>query len=72
MTNATAFRAPHRIQLTVGVVVDDPCTLALRQMDMSEDEALRLKRQDAWNEYLNAKHAVQALMRATKVDSEVW
>lgn len=72
LSHVTAFRAPHRIQLTLGVVLDDPCTLALRRMDMSEDEALRLKRQDAWNEYLNAKHAVQTLMRSTSVDREVW
>lgn len=72
LTHVTAFRAPHRIQLTMAVVLDDPCALVLRRMDMSEDEALRLKRQDAWDEYLSAKLAVQDLMRSTTVDSEVW
>jgi hypothetical protein len=72
LATVTAFRAPHRIQATLGVVVDDPCELALRQMEMTDEEALRLKRGDAWTEYLNAKLAVQASMRASKVDSEVW
>ncbi|RON53889.1 hypothetical protein [Pseudomonas frederiksbergensis] len=72
LTSVTEFRAPHRIQLTVGVVLDDPCELALRHMEMSDDEALRLKRQDAWDEYLKAKQAVLATMRAEKVDSDVW
>lgn len=72
LNTVTAFRAPHRIQLTLGVVLDDPCALALRHMEMSADETLRLKRQDAWDEYLKAKQAVLDLMRADKVDSDVW
>lgn len=72
LTTVSEFRAPHRIQLTVGVVVDDPCELALRHMEMSADESLRLKRRDAWDEYLDAKQAVLDMMRSSKVDSEVW
>ncbi|SDT54288.1 hypothetical protein [Pseudomonas prosekii] len=72
LRTVTAFRAPHRIQLTLGVVMDDPCTRALRQMEMSADEALRIKRQDACEEYFQAKQAMLALMRSEKVDSEVW
>ncbi|RON41867.1 hypothetical protein BK666_23640 [Pseudomonas frederiksbergensis] len=72
LTTESEFRAPHRIQRTVGVVLDDPCELALRHMEMSEEETLRLKRQDAWDEYLNAKQAVLDMMRSSKVDSEVW
>ncbi|QJI40953.1 hypothetical protein HKK52_08485 [Pseudomonas sp. ADAK2] len=72
LNTMTAFRAPHRIQLTLGVVLDDPCALALRHMEMSDEEALRLKRQDAWDEYLKAKQAVLEMMRADKVDSEIW
>ncbi|MDR9755001.1 hypothetical protein RG836_26500 [Pseudomonas sp. SZMC_28357] len=69
---AGGFRAPHRIQRTLGVVLEDPCAMALRRMDMSEEEQIRLKSQDAWDEYLRAKEAMLALMRSTKVDSEVW
>jgi len=72
VSGSGAFRAPHRIQQMLGVVQDDPCAVALRQMDMSEEELIRLKSQDAWDEYLSAKQAMLALMRLTKVDHQEW
>ncbi|WP_213936622.1 hypothetical protein [Pseudomonas sp. dw_612] len=72
LTTVSGFRAPHRIQPTVGVMLEDQCELALRHMEMSDEETLRLKRQDAWDEYLKAKQAVLEMMRSSKVDNEVW
>jgi hypothetical protein len=53
------------------VIVDEP-TLALRRMEMTERERLKLRSEDAWVEYLAAKTAMLELMRTTKVDPKVW
>jgi hypothetical protein len=53
------------------VIVDEP-TLALRRMEMTEREQLKLRSEDAWSEYLAAKTAMLELMRTTKVDPKVW
>jgi hypothetical protein len=67
-----AFAAPHRIQTTLGTVITDPTVLALRRMEMSEYERLKLKAADALSEYLEAKLAMLELMRQTRVDPERW
>lgn len=66
------FVAPHRTQCVLSTVVTDPLLLALRRMDMNEGERLKLKAADAWSEYLEAKAAVLALMRRTRIDPDVW
>jgi len=66
------FIAPHRVQLTLSPVITDEPELALRRMEMTEREALKLRSDDAWSEYLAAKAAMLVLMRSTKVDPKVW
>ena len=66
------FVAPHRVQLTLSPVITDEPELALRRMEMTERESLKLRSEDAWSEYLAAKEAMLALMRSTKVDPKVW
>ncbi len=53
-------------------VITDESELALRRMEMTERESLKLRSDDAWSEYLAAKTAMLALMRSTKVDPKVW
>ncbi|CAI8882254.1 DUF305 domain-containing protein [Pseudomonas sp. IT-196MI5] len=67
-----AFVAPHRVQLALGPVITDESVLALRCMEMTERERLKLKSDDAWIEYQAAKASVLTLMRSTKVDPGVW
>jgi len=67
-----AFVAPHRVQLSLGPVITDESVLALRCMEMTERERLKLKSDDAWIEYQAAKASVLTLMRSTKVDPRVW
>lgn len=66
------FTAPHRVQCVLSTVATDPLALALRRMDMSETERLKLKAADAWSEYLEAKAVVLELMRRTRVDPGLW
>ena len=55
MADTQAFVAPHRVQLTLSPVITDEPTLALRRMEMTERERLKLRSEDAWSEYLAAK-----------------
>ena len=66
------FVAPHRVQLTLSPVITNEPELALRRMEMSERESLKLRSADAWSEYMAAKAAMLELMRSTKVDPKVW
>lgn len=66
------FVAPHRVQLTLSTVITDESVLALRRMEMTERERLKLRSEDAWTEYRAAKTAMLALMRSTKVDPGMW
>jgi hypothetical protein len=66
------FVAPHRVQLTLSPVITDESVVALRRMEMTERERLKLRSADAWSEYLDAKEAMLVLMRSTKVDPMVW
>ncbi|MCR8935307.1 MULTISPECIES: hypothetical protein [unclassified Pseudomonas] len=66
------FTAPHRTQTTLSTVVTDPTVVAIRRMEMSEYERLKLKASDAWSEYLDAKNAMLNLMRLTRVDPGIW
>ena len=66
------FVAPHRVQLTLSTVITDESVLALRRMEMTEREHLKLRSEDAWMEYGAAKTAMLALMRSTKVDPGMW
>lgn len=66
------FVAPHRVQLTLSTVITDESVLALRRMEMTERERLKLRSDDAWAEYVAAKTAMLALMRLTRVDPKVW
>ncbi|SDB45729.1 hypothetical protein [Pseudomonas sp. NFACC13-1] len=68
----TCFRAPHKIQMTLGPLIQDECALALRRMEMSDEERRSLKARDAWSEYVSAKEAMLALMRSPRVDANVW
>ena len=72
VAGTAGFKAPHRIQMTLGPLIQNECTLALRRMDMSDEERHRLKARDAWVEYLNAKAAMLVLMRSVRVDAMVW
>jgi len=72
VAGTACFRAPHKIQATLGPLIQDECAQALRRMDMSDEERRSLKAQDAWTEYLNAKEAMLALMRSPRVDANVW
>ncbi|WP_339502727.1 hypothetical protein [Pseudomonas silesiensis] len=66
------FVAPHRVQLTLSTVITDESVLALRRMEMTEREHLKLRSEDAWTEYRAAKNAMLALMRSTRVDPGMW
>ncbi|MFU2325565.1 hypothetical protein [Pseudomonas sp. NFX98] len=66
------FRAPHRPQLTLGPVITDDAVLALRRLEMTEQEQRKLKMLDANAEYAAAKTAMLTLMRSDSVDSGVW
>lgn len=66
------FVAPHRVQLTLGTVITDESVLALRRMEMTERERLKIRSEDAWAEYRAAKTAMLNLMRSTKVDPGIW
>ncbi|MFJ3372032.1 hypothetical protein [Pseudomonas sp. NPDC086251] len=72
VTDTQAFVAPHRVQLTLSTVITDESVLALRRMEMTERERLKIRSDDAWTEYQAAKAAMLALMRSTKVDPKVW
>lgn len=72
VAGTAGFRAPHKIQMTLGPVIQDEYALALRRMDMSVEERRSLKARDAWAEYVNAKEAMLALMRSARVDAQVW
>lgn len=72
VADTQAFVAPHRVQLTLGPVITDESVIALRRMEMTERERLKLRSADAWSEYLAAKEAMLVLMRSTKVDPAVW
>jgi hypothetical protein len=60
------------VQLTLNTVITDESVLALRRMEMTPRELLRLRSEDAWAEYRAAKTAMLALMRSTKVDPRIW
>jgi hypothetical protein len=66
------FVAPHRVQLTLSTVITDESVLALRRMEMTERERLKIRSEDAWAEYRAAKAAMLTLMRSTKVDPGMW
>ncbi|WP_397453693.1 hypothetical protein [Pseudomonas sp. NA-150] len=67
-----AFLAPHRVQVALNTVITDAFVLALRRMEMSKRERLKLKAEDAWNEYLEAKTSMLQLMRQPQVDAQAW
>lgn len=60
------------MQLALSPVITDEPELALRRMEMTERESLKLRSDDAWSEYLGAKAAMLVLMRSTKVEPRVW
>lgn len=66
------YSAPHRPQLTLSPIITDETVLALRRMEMTDHQRLKLKVEDALAEYLAAKSAMLDLMRSAKVDPEVW
>lgn len=72
VADTQAFVAPHRVQLTLSPVIADESVRALRRMEMSDRERLKIRSADAWSEYLDAKSAMLLLMRATKVDPKTW
>jgi len=72
LADTQAFVAPHRPQLTLSPVITDEPTLALRRMEMTDRERLKIRSEDAWSEYLAAKTAMLELMRTSKVDPRVW
>lgn len=72
VADTQAFVAPHRVQLTLSPVITDESVIALRRMEMTERERLKLRSDDAWSEYLAAKEAMLTLMRSNKVDPGVW
>ena len=72
VTDTQAFVAPQRVQFTLSTVITDESVLALRRMEMTERERLKIRSDDAWTEYQAAKAAMLALMRSTKVDPHVW
>lgn len=72
VTGTACFKAPHKIQMTLGPVIRDECVLAMRRMDMSAEERRSLKARDAWSEYVSAKEAMLASMRSVRVDAQVW
>lgn len=72
VAGTAGFKAPHKIQMTLGPLIQDECALALRRMDMSDEERRSLRAKDAWVEYVNAKQAMLALMRSVRVEADVW
>lgn len=72
VADTQAFVAPHRMQLTLSPVITDESVIALRRMEMTERERLKLRSADAWSEYLAAKEAMLVLMRSSRVDPTVW
>jgi hypothetical protein len=72
VVDTQGFVSPHRVQLTLNTVITDESVLALRRMEMTPRELLRLRSEDAWAEYRAAKTAMLALMRSTKVDPRIW
>jgi len=58
--------------LTLTPVIVDETKIALRRMEMCEYERLKVRSQDAWDEYVEAKSAMFELMRRTRVDSQAW
>lgn len=46
----------------------DPSVVAIRRMEMSEYERLKLMASDACSQYLDAKNAMLDLMRLRRVD----
>lgn len=67
------FVAPHRPQLTLSAVIADETVLALRRMEMTECQKLKIKAEDAQAEYRAAHSAMLELMRLTTgVDPKVW
>lgn len=72
LLESESFCAPHRAQLTLGPVITDDAVLALRRMEMTEQEQRMLKMLDANAEYAAAKSAMVTLMRSGSVGSDVW
>src|SRR5690606_22929502 len=72
VADTQAFVAPHRVQLTLSPVITEESGIALRRMEVTGRERLKLRPDDAWSEYLAAKEAMLALMRSNKVDPGVW
>ncbi|WP_137806403.1 hypothetical protein [Pseudomonas sp. G(2018)] len=67
------FVAPHRAQLTLSPLITDEAVLALRRMEMTDSERLKIKASDAQAEYHAAHSAMLELMRSTtSVDPLVW
>lgn len=67
------FAAPHRPQLTLSAVIADEAILALRRMEMTESQRLKIRADDALAEYQAAQKAMLELMRSTtRVDPQVW
>ncbi|RKS24866.1 hypothetical protein BJ917_2348 [Pseudomonas sp. WPR_5_2] len=67
------FVAPHRPQLTLSPLITDEAILALRRMEMTDSERLKIKASDALAEYRAAHSAMLDLMRSTtSVDPQVW
>ena len=66
------FIAPHRAQLTLSTIITDETVLALRRLEMSKYERLKIMADDAQAEYTAALSAMLELMRSPKVDPQVW
>lgn len=66
------FIAPHRAQLTLSTVITDETVLALRRLEMTDGERLKIMAGDALDEYRAAQSAMLELMRSPKVDPQVW
>lgn len=65
------FCTPHRPQITLGPVITDDAVLALRRLEMMEQEQCKLDMLDANAEYTSAKLAMLTLMRTASFDSGV-
>lgn len=72
LIDSEPFRAPHRPQLTLGPVIVDEAEIALRRLEMTEEEQRKLDMLDANAEYAAAKLAMLTLMRSASVDFDVW
>ncbi|MNP37606.1 hypothetical protein D3C76_1310640 [compost metagenome] len=58
--------------MTLSTVITDETVLALRRLEMTDGERLKIMAGDALDEYRAAQSAMLELMRSPKVDPQVW